>query len=349
MENIVFLLGISLILGMVFRWAFHALPQEQWQMLAIVPIHKTQTTVWKGLNLTYYGALTAFGVSLAVSVTCILLGTIGVALSSTIHLAILLLGITVPTAKFIAKAVEKKPHTFTIGGSSFVGILMAPWAICFLNWLQINGDAEIPLLPAWATLWISLAFGEGVGRLACLSYGCCYGKPLSQAGPFAHKLFSHVHLQFTGPNKKASYESNLESVPLIPIQAMTALVNTFTGIIGMHMFLNAEFTMAIAWTAIVTQGWRIVSEFMRADYRGQGTWSSYQIMALAGIAYTIGLLPLWPHEPISTIDIMNGLHILWTPEFFFLYQILWVLIFFFTGRSQVTGSSIEFYVHPDRQ
>ena len=40
-----------------------------------------------------------------------------------------------------------------------------------------------------AALAIGYILGEGLGRLACLSFGCCYGKPLDQCGKVVSILF----------------------------------------------------------------------------------------------------------------------------------------------------------------
>ncbi|MCA9471473.1 MAG: prolipoprotein diacylglyceryl transferase [Nitrospirales bacterium] len=348
MDNFQFLVIFSVTLVLLFMGAFRWLPQEQWQMLATLPTSKANQTTWRGLNLTYYGFLTACAVSFAVGLFFILMGTLSISISATVQLAAILLGITVPMAKLIAKYVEKKPHTFTIGGSSFVGIVLAPLAIFFLNWVHAPSSAGIPLMPALASLWISFAFGEGLGRLACLSFGCCYGKPLHSCHPFVQKFFARIHVRFTGMTKKAAYESGLESIPLLPIQALTAMVNTIAGFIGLILFLNTQFTLAIIETTVVTQGWRVISEFMRADHRGQRTFSAYQLMALLSIAYSLSLLPLWPSPSTTKPSIFDGLTMVWNPAFVLSLQILWMSIFLFTGRSQVTHSTIEFYVRKDR-
>ncbi len=53
-----------------------------------------------------------------------------------------------------------------------------------------------------AVLSIGYTFGESLGRLACLSFGCCYGKPLSQCSEQIRNLFEHFNVVFTGETKK---------------------------------------------------------------------------------------------------------------------------------------------------
>jgi hypothetical protein len=49
---------------------------------------------------------------------------------------------------------------------------------------------------------IAYAFGEGLGRLACISFGCCYGRPLHQCHPMVQPFLSRFCLTFTGHTKK---------------------------------------------------------------------------------------------------------------------------------------------------
>jgi energy-converting hydrogenase Eha subunit A len=93
--------------------------------------------------------------------------------------------------------------------------------------------------------------------------------------------------------------------------------------------------------------WRFASEFIRADYRGGGRISAYQIMALAAIIYAIGICMLLDLPPVAT-DISIGLRLLWSPGIILTCQVLWIGIFLFIGRSQVTGARISFHVRKDR-
>ena len=46
---------LTLLLG----WGFKALPNEQWQILATLPRKKEPSGTWVGVNITYYGLLSA--------------------------------------------------------------------------------------------------------------------------------------------------------------------------------------------------------------------------------------------------------------------------------------------------
>ena len=93
--------------------------------------------------------------------------------------------------------------------------------------------------------------------------------------------------------------------------------------------------------------WRFISEFLRADYRGVGRISAYQIMSLTAIPYALGIF-LWFDTQVVGARLLQGLHLLWNPGIILSCQILWIGIFLFMGRSQVTGARISFHVRKDR-
>ena len=343
------LAGLALAFGLLFLWAFRSLPQERWQIFAAIPREKRVDGTWTGLNLTYYGAFTATGVSVAVTLFIGLAGAMRIPLSLIGLLAVLLLCLCVPAARRIAEAVEAKPYTFTIGGASFVGLLVMPWLIVLMNaTVGRTLGQELPVMGTLAALSIAYAVGEGIGRLACISFGCCYGKPVQASPAWLRGLFRHRHFIFTGGLKKAAYEGVLESVPVIPIQAVTATLSVAAGLVGLALFVQGRMAAAFLETAIVTQIWRAVSELFRADHRGQGTVSAYQIMAILGACYA-GLVALaLPAPPAVRPSLLTGLQLLWSPAVILGIQALWLFIFLYTGRSYVTGSTIALSVLRDR-
>ena len=333
----------------LFAWAFRVLPREGWQILAAVPLARQTNGLWTGLNLTYYGLFTATGVTVATAVVCVLMAALAVPIPLTAMLIVMLLTLCVPAAKIVARLVEGKPHTFTIGGAAFIGVVVTPWIILGLNvFLMDRPGSEIPFVPTLAVLAIAYAFGEGTGRLACISFGCCYGKPLTSVAPWMSRLFGTYHFVFTGHTKKAAYEGGLESTPVIPIQGATAIIFVGTGLIGLTLFLHGHDVAAFVSTWLTTQLWRTASELLRADYRGDGKISFYQVLALIGALYGLGIvLPLADH-PTSAPDIWNGLRILWNPAVILSLQLVWVAIFLYTGRSKVTASTLSVSVVRDQ-
>lgn len=343
------LLAAVPLLSVYFWWGFRVLPGEKWQIAASVPASRTDQGQWRGINFTWYGLLTANAYLVAVAVLLVLMGSVGVPPQGTAVLAAAMLCCCVPASRLVARVVEKKAHTFTVGGAVFVGILITPFVIGVIN--RTAGDftaLHIPVMPACAAIAIAYAFGEGLGRLACISFGCCYGKPLATSSNLVRRLFSGHGFVFYGSTKKIAYAGGLEATEVIPIQAVTAVFYSVCGLIAAGMFLSAQHAAAFLFATIATQGWRSFSETLRADYRGKGRISAYQIMGMIGVAYAIALTFFLTQEPLGLPDLAAGLKSLWNPALILFLQTIWLLIFYYTGRSTVTGATLSFHVHRDR-
>lgn len=106
--------------------------------------------------------------------------------------------------------------------------------------------------------------------------------------------------------------------------------------------------MAFVLTMAVTQGWRVLSEFLRGDYRGHGSVSAYQIMGIAAIAFA-GILSYSTADHVGfTADLAAGIEALWHAEVLLALQMLWALVFVMFGKSMVTGAQISFHLREDR-
>jgi hypothetical protein len=348
MVNDVFLLALGAIAAVVFAWGFRALPREDWQIAAAVPMVKDPSGHWHGLNLTYYGVFQASAYTAGVAMMFVLLGAVGVPLSGSLAMAGLLLLCCVPASTLVARLVERKRATFTVAGAVFVGILLGPWVFLLANRFlgPVLGFA-VPIAPALAAASIGYALGEGVGRLACVSFGCCYGKPLSRISPRLRRLFDRWNFVFSGRTKKAAYEGGLEGEPLVPIQAITAVLYVTIALGSAALFLHGYHRTALCLSFVGTQAWRLLSETLRADFRGGGRISAYQVMAMAGIVYALGIFPFLPAAPLPRADILSGLTSLWSPSVILLLQGLWLATFLHTGRSVVTGATLTFHVRRD--
>ena len=184
------------------------------------------------------------------------------------------------------------------------------------------------------------------------SFGCCYGKPCSECSGLARKLVGARAFVFSGKTKKIAYESGFDSVPVVPVQAMTAVVNKSVGLVGMLLFLNSYYSAALILSLVVSQLWRVWSETLRADYRGGGRISAYQIMALLSILFVMGLAYILPVEagsqPASSPDLAAGLASLWDPAVILFFQVIGIATFLFYGRSTMTGSTMSFHVFKQR-
>jgi len=347
MTNAIVLLLLAAGCTLALWWGCRTLPHEGWQIAASIPVAKDAAGRWRGLNLTYYGVFQATAYTLAVCLLFLLMGAVDIPAEGTIILTAGFLGPAVPASRLMARLVERKRATFTVGGAVFVGVLLGPWIILGVN--RTLGPAlgfELPVAAGLAATAIAYALGEGVGRLACVSFGCCYGKPLSQLSPRLRRLFDRYGVVFSGSTKKIAYEGGLEGERVVPIQGMTAAIFLAIALGGMALFLHGQYRLALGASFIATQAWRFFSETLRADYRGEARrFSAYQIMALIGAAYLLALLPALPDADLPPADLLAGLVTLWNPGLLLALQGLWLTIFLYTGRSLVTGASLTFYVH----
>ena len=153
---------------------------------------------------------------------------------------------------------------------------------------------EIPVLPIFAAAAIAYVLGESIGRLACLSFGCCYGMPLRDANPAIARLFQKHNLVIHGATKKAAYASGLAGEPLIPVQAITSAIFAVSGLVGVALFLTQQFRLAALIPVIASWGWRACSKWLRADYRGTSRISVYQMMAIVSVIYLSVFVLLMP-------------------------------------------------------
>jgi hypothetical protein len=71
-------------------------------------------------------------------------------------------------------------------------------------------------------------------------------------------------------------------------------------------------------------------------------------MGVIGVVYAVAAAFLLAHEPNRLPDLSAGLKSLWRPELILFLQGIWMLLFFYTGRSTVTGATLSFHVHHDR-
>ncbi len=344
-----FVLSMGTLLSGVFYWACKQLPAEGWQFLASVPIMKDASGRWLGLNFTYYGLLTANALVFGVTLLIILFGSLHVPVVVTLGIILAVLAFCLPAARWVARWVEGKQCTFTIAGAFFVGIIVAPAVLALVNLALSNLSLRtVAIVPSLAAIMIAYAFGEGLGRLACISFGCCYGTTLGTAHPLLRRLFDRWHFVFFGQMKKISYASGLEGQQVIPIQALTALLYIVVGLAATLLFLKGCFTAAFLSTMVITQGWRIFSETLRADYRGTGRISAYQVMGLLAVFFAAALSYFVPADANVAAELSAGIETAWQPVVLLSLQALWVVVFVMFGKSTVTSAEISFHLHHDR-
>jgi prolipoprotein diacylglyceryltransferase len=325
------------------------LPNEDWQIMGCIPTSKEGLNSWKALNLTYYGLIVSASVVVATWMIFTLMGSIGVPIAITAVMLLLILPVWAPATKVIARLVEKKPHTFTIGGATFVMLFTTPLALWLTNAsIGPKFGVQVPMLPFLAAVAIAYTIGEGIGRLACISFGCCYGKPISECSPLVRRIIGRYGLVFSGKTKKIAYESGLDGQEVVPIQAITSLIHIIVTLAALYLYLNSEFFLALVLCMVVTQAWRAFSETLRADYRGEGKISAYQIMAVLAVLYTVFLGAFLDFQPVQAPDIRAGLTAMWHPAIILALQAMGLGTFLVVGRSMVTGSTLSFHVFEDK-
>lgn len=348
MNQVLFMGAVSILIVTSIIWGYKKLPGEKWQFMAVVPRTKKNQNTWHGLNLTYYGFICANAYAFAVIMLLILSASVNVSISSLCVLTTAILAVCLPASKLVAKIVEKKKGTLTVGGAVFTGTILTPLLVFAVN--QTLGriqDFEISITVFLASVSIAYAYGEGLGRLACISFGCCYGKPLKHCSPFIQKLFSKFNLVFSGSTKKISYASGFDGQKVIPIQIITASLYSGCAMISTWLYLNKYFISSLLLTMFVTQLWRFFSEFFRADFRGSLKITPYQIMALICVLYCIGIA-LFFGQPNTEPLLSTAVETLWNPWILLFVQCIWGITFLHTGRSVVTGSELSFHVVKDK-
>lgn len=349
MLNIVFVAALALSLSALIAWGVRTLPAEGWQMLAAVPIAKSADGSWRGLNLTFYGFFSATGNVFAFAVMLLLMGAVGIPAAISLLLVAFVILLCVPSSRLIASIVERKRNTFTIAGAAFVATIALPLFLIAMKPLASRLlHRELPIMPIFAAAAISYALGESVGRLACLSFGCCYGMPLRDAHPVIARLFQTHNLVIRGSTKKAAYASGLAGEPLIPVQAITSAIFAISGLAGVALFLTRQFRLAAFVPVIATWGWRACSEWLRADYRGRSRISVYQLMAIVAVIYLGAFILLVPITVTVVPDLSAGFRQVTSSAVILMLQVVWIALFLYYGRSRVTASTLSFHVVADR-
>ncbi|MBU2510983.1 prolipoprotein diacylglyceryl transferase [bacterium] len=344
-ENLFFITGLGGFLFFLSIWGFKFLPKEKWQVLGTIPIAKTPDGNWSGLNLTYYGFFNGIAATIAVAIVLILLGAAYIPFSAGILFVLGILVFAAPSAKIIARLVEKKPCTLSIGAASFVGIILAPWIAVGVQTLFARLQLpNIEIMVLMAAISTGYAFGEGIGRLSCISFGCCYGKPVSQLPRYLQFIFRHANFVFLGKTKKIAYAHALDEKEILPIQGITSIIYFISGLTGTFLFLQGSFRASFLITLATTQLWRIVSEFLRADFRGEGKLSVYQYMAILSVIYSVGISLLFYDIPVLSTSISQGLSLMWNLPVILFLQALWLAVFISTGRSKVISAELSFHV-----
>lgn len=346
MSNSLFIVILAAVYAPFLWWANKTLPGERWQILASIPSHKNHNVSghWHGSNITFYGFLLASGGLLGIVTFSLLLAGIGIDFDTIFPLAGGIMLLSTLSSKLVARIVEKKKNTLTVAGGATVGLYLMPLAIWTYNRFMGSGEGEIPILTVMAALSAGYIIGEGVGRLACISFGCCYGRPLEELSPLMQQVFSRLSCAYEGETKKIVYASGYGGRKILPIQAITSFIYVNTGLVGIYLFLEGYFSQSFALTALISMSWRIFSEKFRADYRGEGKLTVYQRLGIVNIIFCLFLIKLLPIPMSLSVDLHKGFSALWNPATLLFFQAVWITLFLYTGLSKITGSTLSFHV-----
>lgn len=314
--------------------------------MAVIPTGRDAGGGWEGVNLTWYGFFCAVGAWFTTGTTLFLAGAAGLGRGFLLTSALGLAPVILIASRVINRWVEGHWHGFTVGGASFAGMLAGPWifwAASRIGFTGGRGSADALIL--MSALAPAYALGEGLGRLACLSFGCCYGRPINTLPVWLRMPMGRLATVLEGPLKKAAYAQGLEGVPLVPIQAMTSVVLSVAGLVGMAFFLQGAYRTALILPIVISQGWRVGSEFLRADDRGGGRLSAYQWMALAGGSFWVSVGVLWRAVGVGgTPDVWRGLEQVRSWPALGLMAAVAVTVFVRMGISTVTGARVDFHL-----
>jgi len=336
---------IGLPLALLYAWGFRVLPRERWQILAAIPVARESDGTWRGVNLTWYGFFCALGAAVAVAVTLFLAASAGLGLPLLAISAALVAPLVLVAARLMNRWVEGHGHGFTVGGGSFIGILLTPWIIGGLSRTSLGSEgADLILMSALAPAYV---LGEGVGRLACLSFGCCYGRPIRSFPAPIQRWWQPLAVRFCGPLKKAVYAEGYANEPLVPVQAMTSVVLSVAGLAGIAAFLGGAYRLAMILPVLASQGWRFLSEFWRSDDRGGGRLSAYQIMALMAAFYWTVVGVVWKGGALAIRPSpLTGAALLTSRSGLALVGAVAMAVFIRMGISTVTTARLSFGIEP---
>lgn len=343
----VFVASLGLALAGLFCWAFKTLPGENWQFIGSIPTGRSDAG-WKGVNFTWYGFFAATAYASGCALFVLLMGSVGVPLLGSASAIAVVLLVCAPASSLIVRWVEGTRYGFTVGGASFLGLWMAPLVFISIDAIAPGFGFEMPVTVALAALSIAYVLGEGIGRLACISFGCCYGKPVEETRGWVRLFARRFHFVFSGPTKKIAFAAGLDGERVVPVQAMTAVVHSVLGLTAIGLFCAARYSWVIPVAMTTSQIWRAYSETFRADYRGPGRFTAYQLMAGLVVVVTAAAPVVLPAQFEWQVSLLDGLAVLWSPEALLVLQAVWVILFVYMGRSSQTGSRLRFHVREDR-
>jgi phosphatidylglycerol---prolipoprotein diacylglyceryl transferase len=243
------------------------------------------------LYFTSFGILLGIGTFLGFIQFLFFLGYRGVSLESKlISQLILYIGISIPLGSYlmaritdIPKLITKKlllKDYFRIPGFSFWGGLI----LGSINLIIFSFQYQLPLLCLTDSLVIGLSFGQILGRLGCLNYGCCHGVECNNKSWF---------LKYRHPNSKVyRTDQKLVGKPLYPTQIISSISNLIIWSILIYMaYTNNNMATGILTITylILFSLKRFIIEFFRGELPRTNylTFTLWQWLSI--ILFSIGI------------------------------------------------------------
>ena len=159
---------------------------------------------------------------------------------------------------------------FWKGGLVFLGGAIVA---TFLGYLFLRKKSQ-PIWPWLDALAPGLALGQAIGRLGCVSAGCCYGKPCDLPWAITFSDVNSLAPLHTSLHPTQAYHSLAGLLSFIILLIFKKRITTPGKLMGTFLVLYSTFRFGI--------------EFFRGDYRGDlGILSVTQILA-AGI-FVLGI------------------------------------------------------------
>jgi hypothetical protein len=338
----------------VFRWGFRHLTGEEWQIALAIParINGADGRFWPAINFTVYGVISSVAYGLSVLVFLFLIGAMAQPLTPAALFAGALLAVGIPASKLVARWVEGVPG-HTIGGAVFVVAVASVPAMIATQWVS----RELALSPfnpgiVIAAACVAYVLGEAIGRLACLSFGCCYGRPIAQCTSLQKALYSRLTETYRGRFKKIAYAGGLNDHPVIAVQAIACAVLFVLFLVSLWFFWKGMLGAAIVVSFGASQLWRAYSEQLRADFRGREGFTVYQGMAIIGAVLSIVLAWVYASAELGA-QLKPSAYLGWKTvaqlEVILACQALVLLILFYMGRSSITSSRLELLLNEPSQ
>ncbi len=192
--------------------------------------------------------------------------------------------------------------------ASWGGLLMMPLVFGIFSWH--SGVALLALVDAFA---LAMPIGHALGRLGCLSYGCCYGRPTGQ----------RLAITYRNPLAKAVRVGDHQHVRLHPTALYEAILD-----LGILVAVSAAFFLGMplgvpSALALMAYGiGRFAIEFLK-DNGGRILSGRYSVNHLLSLAMaSLGLLLL----PSILLAPQAAPVIAWAPAFDALPRLLPALV-----------------------